>query len=83
MLGDYEGVDSENHINVVIPSRYFLFKFFLRKSNSDKSQLRLEFPGGDAAEFTPLFLTLWAGDGDVMWSAHSVPLATANSINWI
>lgn len=79
MLWDYGAVDSETHINVVIPLRFF---FFLGEK-ADKSQLRVEFPGGHAAEFTPLFLTLWASDGDVMSSAHSVPLATANSINRI
>lgn len=79
MLWDYDAVDSETHINVVIPWRLFSS----RKSTSDKSQLRVEFPGGDATEFTPLVLTLWASDADVMSSAHSVPLATANSINRI
>lgn len=80
MLWDCEAVDSETHINVVIPLRLF---FFPRRSTSDKSQFRLEFPGGDATEFTLLFLTLRACDADAMSSAHSVPLATANSINRI
>lgn len=81
MLWDYEAVDSETHINVLIPWRIIIF--LSRKSTSVKSQFCQEFPGGDATEFTPLFLTLWAGDADVMSSAHSVPLATANSINRI